>query len=325
MSLFKDTSYKIFFATDIHGADIVWKKFLNSIKIYKANVLIFGGDITGKAIIPIVKGDSQYITTLYGNEAKLKSESELKEFMEIQKNKGYYPLLLSKEEHAELQNNKELRDKKFKELMIERVGEWLKLAEERLKGTGVKLLWEPGNDDPFEIDTLFKDTDTVIRISERVVDVADYHIVGLSYANTTPWHLPRDMPEDKLEELIRNTLKSGHIDASRDNSDVIFAFHPPPYNTNIDSAPRVLENLTYAKVGGQPDFINVGSTSVRKIIEEIQPLISLHGHIHESKGIDRIKNTVIVNSGSEYSEGIVHGALINLDGKKVKGYILTTG
>ncbi|MEM4142407.1 MAG: metallophosphoesterase [Thermoplasmata archaeon] len=326
MGLFKDTTYRIFFATDIHGSEIVWKKFLNATKVYNTKLLIFGGDITGKAIVPIVKKDNEYISTIYGNETKLKNENELNEFIQLQKNKGFYPILVTKEEYVELQNNESLREKKFKELMLERLEHWLLLAEERLKGTGVKLLWEPGNDDPLEIDKKFKDTETVINIAEKVIEIDGYYIIGLSYANTTPWNLPRDAPEEKIDEIIRTTLKSKGLDnVSRDNKDMIFAFHPPPFGTNIDFAPKVLENFTYAKVGGQPDFINVGSKSVRKAIEEYQPLLGLHGHIHESRGAEKIKNTLCINPGSEYQEGILHGALLNLEGKKLKGYVLTTG
>ncbi|MGC9137970.1 MAG: metallophosphoesterase family protein [Thermoplasmata archaeon] len=326
MGLFKDTTFRIFFATDIHGSEIVWKKFLNSIKVYNAHLLIFGGDITGKAIVPIVKNDTGYVSTIYGNETKLRNDNELKDFIQLQKNKGFYPIVLGKEEYAEMQNNEKLREEKFKELMLERLEQWLNLAEERLKGTGVKLLWEPGNDDPLEIDTRFKDSENVINMAEKVIEINNFYIVGLSYANTTPWNLPRDAPEEKIDEIIKNTLRSKGLDStSRDNRDVIFAFHPPPYGTNLDLAPKVLENFTYAKVGGQPDFINVGSKSVRKAIEEYQPLLGLHGHIHESRGVEKIKNTVCVNPGSEYQEAILHGALINLDGKRVKGYVLTTG
>jgi uncharacterized protein len=69
----------------------------------------------------------------------------------------------------------------------------------------------------------------------------------------------------------------------------------------------------------------VGSTAVRQIIEEVQPLLALHGHIHESRGATRIGRTVAINSGSEYNTGRIHGAVVRFDDEHVIGHQFVIG
>ncbi len=97
--------------------------------------------------------------------------------------------------------------------------------------------------------------------------------------------------------------------------------HAPPYDTQLDVAPKIdWETLT---VQGQ-DSAHVGSTAVKEVIEQVQPILSLHGHIHESRAAVRIGRTLAVNPGSSYVEGTLSGCLIELDGKKkLKNYRLT--
>ena len=72
-------------------------------------------------------------------------------------------------------------------------------------------------------------------------------------------------------------------------------------------------------------MMSVGSHAVRSAIEKNQPLLGLHGHIHESKGIANIGRTLCINAGSEYSQGILRAAIVNLEKDKVKGYMLISG
>jgi uncharacterized protein len=65
---------------------------------------------------------------------------------------------------------------------------------------------------------------------------------------------------------------------------------------------------------------------VREVIEEARPLLSLHGHIHESRGAVRLGKTLSINPGSSYEQGMLQGAVVDLDGRgKIKHYRLTTG
>jgi Icc-related predicted phosphoesterase len=315
----KPRSLKIFFASDFHGSDVVFRKFLNSLKFYKADVLVFGGDITGKVIVPIIKREGTYYSFLYGRDVRIQNEPELSEFIKVNKNKGYYPMVVTKDEYDELEASKEYRDELFRKLMRERLVEWAQLAQVRLQGSNYRLYWEAGNDDAYAIDEVM-DTEACVPIGDRMVELDDYKILGLSHANMTPWKAPRDVSEEKLAEII----DKGRSQIAESDK-VIVVYHPPPKDTTIDLAPRVKEDLAYARVGGQQDMIHVGSSAVREAIRAIQPIVGLHGHVHESKGADRIGNTTCINPGSEYTEGILHGALVVIHDREVRSYMLVSG
>jgi Icc-related predicted phosphoesterase len=68
----------------------------------------------------------------------------------------------------------------------------------------------------------------------------------------------------------------------------------------------------------------VGSKAVRRAIETYQPILSLHGHIHESRGVATIGRTVCINPGSEYPDGVLRGAIVDFDRDGVKSYVLTS-
>ncbi len=97
----------------------------------------------------------------------------------------------------------------------------------------------------------------------------------------------------------------------------VFCIHVPPYDTFIDQAPMLEDDLRIAVKGGHTHMIPVGSTAVRNIIEKYQPLVALHGHIHESPGRVKLGRTECLNPGSEYAEGILKGFLVELNGSKI--------
>ncbi|MEM4090525.1 MAG: metallophosphoesterase [Thermoplasmatales archaeon] len=316
----KEPTMRIFFASDFHGSTVVFKKFLNAAEIYKANILVFGGDITGKAIIPIVgNGKPPYETISFGQQKTLNTDEEVASFIKVQSNTGYYPKIMTKEEYEEISQNQNMKMELFHELMVERVKEWVSIANERLKTTGIKLYMEAGNDDLKGIEQYFN-SEVSQDIGEKVVDIDGYTMAGISEANMTPWHAPRDVEEEDLWKIISKQLSQ--VDP---NEKLILAYHPPPKDTNLDLAPKIERDLRYTNVGGQQIMIHVGSTSVRRAIEEWSPIVSLHGHIHESRGIDKIGKTVCINPGSEYTEGVLHGGLVILKDRDVINQILVTG
>ena len=69
----------------------------------------------------------------------------------------------------------------------------------------------------------------------------------------------------------------------------------------------------------------VGSRAVREFIEQHQPIVSLHGHIHESRGAVRIGRTVAINPGSTYGEGVLDGAIIDIEDGEVVSHQLVSG
>jgi len=311
---------RLFYAADIHGSETCFRKFIVSWKYYGADVLILGGDLTGKAIIPIEKkSDSTYKAIwVTGRELTIKTPEELKSLENRIKGSGYYIYYTDSLEDL----TKEKIDDLFLELMNETYHKWVHLAEERLKNTKIKLFICPGNDDHLDLDIAFEKSDVVINAEGKVVRINDeYEMISTGYTNITPWHCYRDIPEEQLEARIESMAKQ-----VENMQNCIFNFHCPPHNTDIDLAPQLDEELRpVLGSGGGPKMIPVGCTSVRALIQKYQPLLGLHGHIHESKGIFRLGRTTCVNPGSEYSEGILRGALVTLKDGKMKSIQLTEG
>ncbi|MFB6207278.1 MAG: metallophosphoesterase [Haloglomus sp.] len=298
---------RLFFATDIHGSTVCWRKFINSADFYNADVLVLGGDTTGKAIFPIVDEGDRYTYTRQGDDHEIHEESELEELLDSLENTGYYPYVMDEAEYEALQNGddaQERQDEIFLSEMKARIEKWVELADERLDDTPVYA--SPGNDDPFEIDEVWAASDTVQLVEGEVVDIDDdYQMATTGWTEPTPWDTDREEPEEELRDRLERVI------AELDDTDrAIFNFHEPPYDSQLDEAPELDEDLR-PKFGARSTE-PVGSQAVREVIEKYQPPLSLHGHIHESRGQTTIGDTVAINPGSVYSEGSLQGAVIDL-------------
>ena len=313
---------RIFFATDLHGSDVCFKKFLNAGKVYKANVIIAGGDITGKMMIPIVqRSDGSYRAFYLGSEKIMRSEAELEVFEKMIRSGGIYPYHTDANEMEELKADPAKVEQLFSKLMLERVREWIRLADERLRGTGIKCFIQPGNDDIYAIDQVFAESATVINPEGTIQQIDERHeMISTGHTNLTPWQCPRDISEQELQERIEKMAKQ-----VGDMGNCVFNMHCPPYDTPLDLAPEIDENFTPKVEGGAPKLIPVGSKAVRESIERYQPLLGLHGHIHESKASVKIGRTLCLNPGSEYGEGILRGVIVDLPEKGAPKHIFLSG
>jgi uncharacterized protein len=313
---------RVFFITDVHGSTRCFKKFLNAAKFYDANVLVLGGDITGKLLIPIVEqGDGTYRCTFEGDELSLKNKAEVDGIVAKANDSGSYTQLMTKKEHDEIAADPNKVKAAFVKAMVDRVGEWVRLAEERLAKTGVSCYISPGNDDIFDIDPILSSSSYVVNPEGRVVSIdPDHEMMTLGYTNHTPWNSPREVDEDELGRKIEGMAAN-----VKNMKSAIFNIHVPPIDTVIDKAPMVDSNLKVVVKGNQVQMVSAGSSAVRKAIETHQPLLGIHGHIHESKGIVKIGRTLCANPGSEYGEGILRGFLTHLEGDRIKTYLLTSG
>jgi uncharacterized protein len=312
---------RVFFATDIHGSDVCWKKFLNAGKFYKADVLVLGGDMTGKALVPIVQlGDGQFKATLLQQEFVLKDEDAVIDMEKRVSSRGYYPFRTTQEQLAEFAANPALVDRFFHQQMLNVVEQWMALADERLKDSGLRCFVCPGNDDEPEVDEVVRAARYVEMAEGRAVDLGEgWSMVSTGWSNITPWKTYREASEADLAERIEAMI-TPDLDMRR----TVFNFHCPPYGSNLDDAAEVDQNLNIKNAG--QTLVPVGSTAVRDAIRRHQPLLSLHGHIHEGKGTARIGKTLAINPGSVYEQGVLQGALIDLDKRKgIKSYTLTTG
>jgi Icc-related predicted phosphoesterase len=317
----REPETRIFFATDIHGSETCWRKFLNSGKHYEANIMVLGGDMTGKALVPIVEeGKGRWHATLLENRREFEGEDEVKEFEESVMRRGYYPFRTDPDRMSELESDEKLRDELFHKEMLGTVERWMQMADEKLDGTGIECFVSPGNDDQFEVDEIISSAKRVRLAEGKVVEFGDFQMISTGWSNRTPWDTYREEDEDDLAERLRKM--TSQVTASPENT--IYNFHCPPYGTGLDDAPEIDEDMR-PKHGGR-SLVPVGSKAVREAIEEGQPALALHGHIHEAKGNTRIGNTLCINPGSSYEQGQLLGAVVNLDGgKKVKRFVLTTG
>ena len=311
---------RLFFATDIHGSETCWRKFLNSAAHYEANVIVLGGDVTGKALVPVVHdGGDRWHGTLQEQRRDLVGEETVAAFEKDVIRRGYYPFRTDPDELAELERDAERLDALFHEKMLDTVRRWMEMADAKLDGTGVRMVVSPGNDDQFDVDEVLSAARNVEMGEGRVLEIDGFQLCSTGWANRTPWNTYREEDEDELLERLRAMTSQLTNPPER----VVFNFHCPPYGSGLDDAPGVNPDMT-PKHGGHVAE-SVGSTAVRQAIEETLPALSLHGHIHEARGHTRIGKTLCINPGSAYEQGDLSGALIELTGKKVKNFVLTSG
>jgi uncharacterized protein len=313
---------RVFFITDVHGSTRCFKKFLNSAKFYRADVLVLGGDLTGKVLIPIVdQGNGTYQCTYEGSQTLLKNKSDVDGLVAKATDSGLYTQLMSRKEFDELSADPKSVKAAFNQAMIGRVGDWIKLAEDRLGKTNVRCYISPGNDDIFDIDSVLSSSTYVINPEGKVVSIdGDHEMITLGYTNHTPWNSPREVDEEELGKKIE-----GMASQVKGMTSAIFNIHVPPIDTLIDKAPMVDENLKVVVKANQVQMTSAGSSACRKAIETHQPMLGIHGHIHEAKGMVKIGRTVCANPGSEYGEGVLRGFLAQITGDRIDSYILTSG
>ena len=313
---------RVFFVSDVHGSERLYLKFTNAGPVYKADVLMIGGDITGKTITPIFEKGGSWTAQYVGSWRTAHNQEELDKLEKDVRELGSYPYRTTETDWASCRESEKKMDDLFANVMSESIRRWISLAEERLKPLGVKTILNIGNDDLLMVGDLIKASDYVIYPNESIVQIDDHHeMPSVGYSNMTPWNCPGDISEEELLSRIEKTTAG----LSKPETS-LFNFHCPPYDTHLDVAPKLDANLAPVLTpGGEPEMAHVGSTSVRKVIEKLQPLAGLHGHIHESRGVSKIGKTQCFNPGSEYTSGVLRGLIMNLSEKKIDNYVFTEG
>jgi len=310
---------RILYGSDFHGSDTVFRKFISAGLQYKTNYMIVGGDVTGKAMIPVIhQGAGRYLAYLFGSEQVASNADELEKVRKSISNVGFYPIVLEKDEAQALEADPHKMAQRFEQEMCQRVREWLTLAEEKLTPQNISMFFMAGNDDLASIDETTAEFKLVHNPDmKRFVLEDGYELVGNSNANMTPWACARDLEEDELKTKM--DLLAGML---QNPERAIAVLHVPPYSSGLDTCPDLDKDLKIITQGGQVVMKPAGSPAVKAFIEKVQPLLTLHGHIHESPGHVRIGRTLSINAGSEYAEGILKAAIINLENGKVKGHML---
>jgi uncharacterized protein len=301
----------LYFVSDLHGSSLCFRKFVNATQVYKPTVLVLGGDVAGKAIQSIVRGpNGVWRCAFIGQRYELTDGTELTGLERMIADHGYYPYRAEPGELEAMEADGAL-DGLFLRLMQDRLAEWLDIADTRLRPLGVPLYLMLGNDDPPELGAMLDAAPWGVHAEGKVVRLDDEHeMISWGYANTTPWHTYREQTDEQLAVVY-----AGLADQLERPERAVFNLHPPPYDTQLDDAPALDENLHVQSSLGQVRYKAVGSTAVRDIEAERQPLAGLHGHIHESSGIRRLgkRKSLILNPGSDYSTGALNGALVSLN------------
>ncbi|HEX5990406.1 MAG TPA: hypothetical protein VFY75_09355 [Solirubrobacterales bacterium] len=312
---------RLFYAGDVHGSRVCWKKFVNAAAHYPADVLVMGGDLTGKALVPIVReGDGSYSAEVIGERRTARTAEELDEMQQAISTNGMYPLILDPDEARAIATEPARREQAFEGALLAELRLWVELADERLAGTDTRAYVIPGNDDPWSVDEVLAGGESVIACDETVQEVGPHELVSFGYSNRTPWHTPRELDEEEIYGRLKRL-----VDQLETPRRAILNVHVPPYESSLDTAFEVDEELSYVMKGGRPHEVPTGSPAVRQIIEETQPLLSLHGHIHESRGVTKIGKTVAINPGSDYGSGHLDGCLVHLASDKVVNQYLVSG
>jgi hypothetical protein len=295
---------RLLFVTDLHGSEVTFRKALNGVGVYGADTLIVGGDLTGKQIVPVVGDGDRWSCTLMGTDLAV-TAGELDNLIRTVSNLGQYPVLMSPDEYAELEQSEKLREHAFREACHTQVVDWMDRLASRL-GDSATVYVTGGNDDYLSIEPLIDSAEWVVNAEGRVVELLPgVPMISTGYGNETPWRCPRDEPESSLAARIE--AMTSRLDDARS---AVFNFHVPPYASGLDRCMALDISVSPPQPlpGEQTD---AGSTAVRQALERHQPVLSLHGHIHESRGIRRIGITQCVNPGSEYSEGVLNAAIID--------------
>jgi len=311
---------KLFFATDVHGSEICWKKFISAGKFYEVDVLILGGDMTGKAIVPIIaQGSERYKVTLLDQETILENQAEVDKMSQTIQDRGYYPFVTTPDEVSEISGTEGRSDELFLKEVTKTLERWLEYADQKLAGTGIQCYVCPGNDDVFEVDQIIATSKSVVHAEGKVMPLDEHHeMVSSGWSNPTPWDTHREEPDEALLTRIEAVIAQ-----ARDIPNAVFNLHPPPYGSGLDQAPELTKDMRLAYAG--QSLISVGSSAVLNVIEKYQPLLGLHGHIHEGKGTRKYKRTLCINPGSMYEQGILQGAVVELKRDKIGNYVLTQG
>jgi Icc-related predicted phosphoesterase len=314
---------RIFFATDIHGSERCFRKWLNAREAYKADVLILGGDVTGKALVPIVEeAPGVWAAEARGEARRVQGSEDLERLRDAIHLAGYYTIIVQPEEKAELDADPGRREECFRSVMRDSLERWMMLADERIPD-GFPAYAMLGNDDYPDLEEVLGRS-TVVRDGETQIWElpAGQELLSCGYSNPTPWDSPRELEESDLAARLQR-LSASLVRPER----AIFNLHCPPKGTHLDQAPALDSDFRpRVGMGGGVELASVGSAAVREMIERLQPAVGLHGHVHECSASQQLGRTLCINPGSSYLTGTLRGAIVEVnESGEVRAWQMTEG
>jgi Icc-related predicted phosphoesterase len=310
---------RVYFATDIHGSDRCFRKFLAAAESYEADALVLGGDIAGKGLVPIRSDNGSLVAKVRGEMVTVPHAEEDRLRAEINR-LGFYSVITSDKDMQQLEDDPSHLVKAFEQAITEQIEGWCQLAEERLSPK-VRCIITPGNDDPKAIDPVLKSAPRIESPEGELCDLGPVLMASCGDVTPTPWNTEREYSEEELTRRLEAIL-----DPAPAGSKVIVNFHCPPYGSGLDFAAELDPQLRPVIRGGRPSIVPVGSKAVREVVKKYKPVVGLHGHIHESRGAQKIGSTMCLNPGSDYSADVLRGAIVDFDhdGSYID-FLFTTG
>jgi len=282
-------------------------------------VLVLGGDIAGKGLVPIRSENGSLSAKVRGEMVTVPRAEEERLRAEINR-LGFYSVITDPRDVERMENDPTYLVGAFERAIIEQIQGWCTLAEERLPAT-VRCIITPGNDDPKAIDPVLKSAPQIESPEAELVELGPVLMASCGDVTPTPWNTDREYPEEELGRRLEAIL-----DPAPAGSKVVVNFHCPPYGTGLDFAAELDSELRPVIRGGRPSIIPVGSKAVRDAIKKYQPVVGLHGHIHESRAAQKVGTTMCLNPGSDYSADVLRGAIVDFaqDGSYID-FLFTTG
>ena len=309
---------RIVFATDLHGSETCFRKWVNSARVLEADCLVLGGDVTGKSLVPVVRTNSGWSAELGERTHEAGNEEELEALRKRIRAGGRYDVLLEPAESDRLASDAAFREELFERRTREVLESWIALAEERLPATGTPAFFMLGNDDEESLVRGLPESHVLRYAEGQVCELpGGYELVSVGQSTPTPWDTPRELSEDELGAVIDDATS-----AVSDPARAVFNLHCPPRDTHLDQAPELDDELR-PRLGPACTITgSVGSRAVREAIEPREPLLGLHGHVHECPAVERLGRTLCVNAGSEYQDAMLRAAIIDLQGDEVRQWQL---
>jgi uncharacterized protein len=268
--------------------------------------LVLGGDIAGKGLVPIRSHDGNLSARVRGEHVTVPVSEGDRLRTEINRI-GFYSIIAGDDEFERMEDDAAHLSRAFTAAIAEQVKGWCRLAEERLDAK-VRCIITPGNDDPLAIDPVLRSAPRIECPERQLCEIGPVLLASCGDVTPTPWNTEREFSEDELGRRLSAILDPAPVGAK-----IVANFHNPPYGSGLDFAAELDETLLPVIRGGRPSIIPVGSKAVREIIKKYQPVVGLHGHIHESKAAQRIGKTMCFNPGSEYSSDVLRGVIVDFD------------
>lgn len=311
---------RLLYTSDLHGSDACFRKLLEQIERHEPDCAVVGGDLTGKFLVPIVPRGGREYELGWQEPAQVTEAPDLDALLADLAQRGRYGMRMSREERDALRSDWPARIEMLGRLCNERLARWLEMAEERLGPDGPPLYLQPGNDDRAEAVAILNRRGSggggdsggrrVRNPEGQVVELPGGHLmVSIGIVNTTPFNSPREVDDAELGRRIEAIAEQ--VPEER-RADAIFNIHAPPRDSGLDQAYRRGPDFRPLVEDGRVLRVTAGSAAVRAALERYQPLLGLHGHIHESPGTARIGRTLCINLGTEYEKGSLVHALFEL-------------